>query len=639
MSQETVERTMEDAIRSEIEKENLQSTIDQLIREVVAEEAGQSSEVDPEIVVARLLDSTSIQSLVQRVLATTPTRQQSQPPKTNLPLKVKEQVVEGRQYLYLHVCGGRAFIDYLGIKATPRDGNQTSLTVHLALNSQRFVTSGVPCVCEPQFNEGFLFDLQLLKPGLSNKVDNSELLSLDCTITVAVVRHEGQQGSPTTLLSVHEVEWRSLLTQPSGTTKIVCQLMGIGSEQEVPIGLLDMEATLVPAMAYPLQASVVSKYLQERKTLVGERRRLFNTYAQKWWQEYLDASASHSSRLLQLFAMDECGKYRFVCEFVRRLEVGRLLKSPEEAARWISVMPSSTLHQLPAGSNKLWYTLPIALIARSLGTESKCCLLCSILLGYGLDAWVCAGTRRSGSPHAWVMTRGPYCAVTFWETTTGSRYLHKVGQKAAHGYGTISAVFSDSSFYANSQASDKIEYCSFSLEDSSAWKMMSPSALSSMIVKSPCLVPLTPASSEENKRSSDMEVQLRVYIIEHRSDTGLSSNFDDHLSYILTPALWSYERRAVDGDGGTEGRGTELFSAALMHTVPEGHTFKAFPFHFVHCSPRRAFTTILNSGIGREIVECRGDKVSLAVRCLTVCYPEHVYVTWLVVACSYRPIG
>lgn len=46
-------------------------------------------------------------------------------------------------------------------------------------------------------------------------------------------------------------------------------------------------------------------------------------------------------------------------------------------------------------------------------------MLCSVLLGFGLDAWVCVGTRRSGSPHTWVMTRGPYSAVTFWETTTG----------------------------------------------------------------------------------------------------------------------------------------------------------------------------------------------------------------------------
>lgn len=76
-------------------------------------------------------------------------------------------------------------------------------------------------------------------------------------------------------------------------------------------------------------------------------------------------------------------------------------------------------------------------------------------------------------------------------------------------------------------------------------------------------------------------------------DRGLSSHFDDHLSYVLTPALWSYEREAIDSGGLAEIRSAELFSAALMNTVPEGYTFKGFPLHFMHSSPRRAFTAIL----------------------------------------------
>nr|XP_045583392.1 centrosomal protein of 76 kDa-like [Procambarus clarkii] len=595
MAEENAERrAMEDVVRSEIEKENLQATIDQMIREVVSEEVGRSSHVNLETVVARLLDSITVQSMVQRVLAGCTPQQSTHPPVGNLPGNLQEQVVQGRRYLYLRVCGGRAFVDYLGKEGIPSPaGGQASLNIHLALHNQRFAIYGVPCVCEPKINEGFLFDLQHFKPDHCNMLNNSELLTLDAPITVAVVRQEGDQGTPTSLLSVHILEWRSLLAQPSPTSKVVCQLMGIGSEHEVPVGLLDIEVTLVPPVGSPLQAPVVSKYLEEIKNQRGERRRLFRTYAQKWWQEYLNASTSHSSRLVQMFAMDECGKYRFVCEFVRKFEVGRMLKSPEEAARWVSVMPVIPIHHLPACSNRLWFTLPIAVIARSLSTESKCTLLCSILLGYGLDAWVCVGTRRSGTPHAWVMMRGPYSAVTFWEAATGSRYLHKVGQKAAHDYGSIGSVFNNKHFYANCQTSDKIEYCNFFLEDSSAWKMMSSSATSSMTEKRSCLIPLTPAACDENKRSTDMEVKLRLFIIEHRSDNGLSAHFDEHLCYMLTPALWSYERNATEGDDDTKSRGAELFSAALMHTVPEGHIFKAFPLHFVHCSPRRAFSTIL----------------------------------------------
>ncbi|XP_071531063.1 centrosomal protein of 76 kDa-like isoform X5 [Panulirus ornatus] len=555
MAEESIRvRSVEDAIRSEIEKENLQSAIDKLIREVVSEEAGQSSVVNPESIVARLLDSSTIQSLVQRVSASSRKAQTSHFPTGNLPLHVQEQIVPGRRYLYLRVCNGRAFVDHLKVKTSPAVDNQSYLTFHLALRSQRFETHGVPCVCEPAINEGFLFDLQLLKPDHGNILDCSELLTLDAPITLAAVRQEGLHRTATTLLSVYILDWRSVLARTSATTKLVCHLMGIGSEQQVPVGLLDLEATMFPSLELSLQTTVVSEYIQETNNRVGERRRLFIAYARQWWQEYTEASSSHSLRPVRIFSMDECGKNRFACEFVQKLEVGRALRSPEEAARWISILPTTSANQSPIGPCKPWYTLPTALMVRSL-------------------------------------------------------------------------------------ASDKVEYCNFFLDNSSSWKKMSDSATSSMIEKVPCLMPLTPASDDGNKRSVDMEVQLQVLIIEHRSDAGLSTQFNEHLGYILTPALWSYEREAVNGGDNMESRGAELFSAALMHTVPDGHTFKAFPFHFTHRSPRRAFNTILNSSIGREIVECRGDRVTLAIRSVTVCYPEHVFVTWLMVACSYRPVG
>lgn len=57
---------------------------------------------------------------------------------------------------------------------------------------------------------------------------------------------------------------------------------------------------------------------------------------------------------------------RFVCEFVRRLEVGEALKSPEEAARWVSILPSSLSSQVPADLKKPWFTLNTAVMVGSL---------------------------------------------------------------------------------------------------------------------------------------------------------------------------------------------------------------------------------------------------------------------------------
>ena len=54
--------------------------------------------------------------------------------------------------------------------------------------------------------------------------------------------------------------------------------------------------------------------------------------------------------------------------------------------------------------------------------EDHAVLLCSLLLGFGQDAYVCVGTKAKGLPHAWVMTRGhSNTTVTFWESITGQR--------------------------------------------------------------------------------------------------------------------------------------------------------------------------------------------------------------------------
>lgn len=53
--------------------------------------------------------------------------------------------------------------------------------------------------------------------------------------------------------------------------------------------------------------------------------------------------------------------------------------------------------------------------------EAHACLLCSLLLGFGLDAYVCIGTKAKGLAHAWVMTRPQGGEVVFWESITGQR--------------------------------------------------------------------------------------------------------------------------------------------------------------------------------------------------------------------------
>lgn len=55
--------------------------------------------------------------------------------------------------------------------------------------------------------------------------------------------------------------------------------------------------------------------------------------------------------------------------------------------------------------------------------EDHAILLCSLLLGFGLDAYVCVGTKSKGAVHAWVVTISIEGTVVFWESLNGHRYV------------------------------------------------------------------------------------------------------------------------------------------------------------------------------------------------------------------------
>lgn len=76
-------------------------------------------------------------------------------------------------------------------------------------------------------------------------------------------------------------------------------------------------------------------------------------------------------------------------------------------------------------------------------------------------------------------------------------------------------------------------------------------------------------------------------------DLDLTTVWDDHLSYLLSSALSAYEMERCTGVS----CGNEEFQDAVRRAVPDGHTFKGFPIHFLHRNARRAFATCLRSDL------------------------------------------
>ncbi|XP_071957356.1 centrosomal protein of 76 kDa-like [Antedon mediterranea] len=566
----------------------------------------------------------------------------------SVPLR-KGNVDPTRRNLYLQVLGGKAFLEHLQ-EPQPVPGQVTStFTLHINFRGQRFKSRPVPCACEPDFQEGFLLELHKDRGGDANKMaDCTSMLSMSDPIHLVLIKTDSSGN--TSLVSSHYLEWRSVLSANDARTTMAVEIMGVGSENKVPVGMLQIRIELIPTPSQKLARDVISTQIDLEKNRQAERERLFLVYAKQWWREYLQIRETHQHRLVKIFAQDENAINRPVCAFVKPLRAGRLLDTTRQAARFVSVIGYEKAPSLGGGSQQeLWCNLHTFFCKNKGDCEDHVVLLCSLLLGFGLDAYVCVGTKAKSVPHTWVMTISPDGDVVFWESLTGHRYVHLSidpddppavdHPKTEYPYRAIGCVFNHQRFYANNQPSDTVELCRFHLHDDTLWKAMSVDALQSVcgadnLPSWPNHSPLCPNITDASLTSNDLEYQLRGFVTDQRKDLGLTTVWDDQLSYLLTPALAAYEQERLTGVSS----GNEEFQHAIRRSVPDGHTFKGFPIQFIHKNARRAFATCLRSQVCEDIICCRGDHVRLAVRVRVFTYPESACATWVMFACKYKSV-
>ncbi|XP_043923127.1 centrosomal protein of 76 kDa [Protopterus annectens] len=561
----------------------------------------------------------------------------------------KVNIDPSRRYLYLQVNGGKAFLEHLQ-EPEPLPGQICpTFILYMHFRNQRFRSKPVPCACEPDIQDGFLLEIHRDSLGDGSKMaDATTLLSICDPIHMVLIKHD--PSGETTLLASHFLEWRSVLSSPDGKISTAVELLGVGAESKVPVGVLNIKLELYPRLNQILSQEIVNTQFTLERQRTAEKERLFLVYAKQWWREYLQIRPSHSTRLVKIFAQDENGVNRPVCCYVRPVRAGRLLDTPRQAARFVNLLGYERAPVVGGGGKQeQWCTL-LGFLCRNKGDcEDHATLLCSLLLGFGLAAYVCVGTKAKGVPHTWVMTCGIDGTVTFWESLMGHRYIHKpinpddpplVEQpKPTYPYRTVGCVFNHQSFFANCQPSDAVELSVFDLRDESRWKAMSEEAIKSVCspgstVSLPPFPPLCAPVIDAAVVSNDIELELRALVSAHRKDLDLSTVWDDQLSYLLSPALAAYEIERTTGISA----GNEEFQDAIRRAVPDGHTFKGFPIHFVHRNARRAFATCLRSPFCEEIICCRGDHVRLAVRVRVFTYPESACALWIMFACKYRSV-
>ena len=547
------------------------------------------------------------------------------------------------QRLLLHVLllGGRAFAhEGLTVDNDDASGDRGTVCACLQFGAQRFRSQSVPFCAEPKLSDGVLLELPLPDAAATAAIGAAGVPSMAMLETLRALC---RQCEPIHVLVLHTVrgrerllsscmlEWRQVLHHGRQTLSI--ELPGVGAEATLPVGALELKLELLPrpkAEACMTEAEVMLSLKRERDTQVEAERRFF-AYARAWWAQYVEMSPTHATRAVKLFALSELGTQRPVSAFVRPLPAARLLPTPRHAAHFVALLRHRRDPAAGAAATDVWRTAHATLATQSGETEEHALLLCSLLLGFGLEAYVCLGADGRGS-HAFVLTRSLDGALTFWESLSGASYP----LPGPHPYTELACVFNHRALYANTQASCSLEHASLDLADPSAWKPMD-AALMQAITPLP-MTKLRPSTLGDVVALEEArEAQLRALVDVHRAGLGLAApgvRWDDELAERLAPALAAYETERRTGHAAID---NALFADAIRRKVSSGFTFKGFPHHFVTSEAEPILRAWLRDEVALSILQCRASKASLAVRLQIHPMPEDVVSVWAMLAIAYRP--
>ena len=249
-----------------------------------------------------------------------------------------------KRYLLVHVRGGRAFLEHINEEGdTSMPGHhyrRPTFTLYVCFRGQRYQSREVPCACEPDIHEMFLLLLSRhhgADDGVQQKLSSRDALSIADPVHLVLVRSDF--GGEREVVGTARVEWRGALSVDSGRLSVPVELGGYGAEARITAGVLEVQFEVVARGSDCMQEDVVATQLKIEQNRYSEAERMFLVYAKQWWREYLQIREGHSQRLVKIFAQDEKGCNWPVFAYVHTLRGGRLLESPRQAARFVSLIP------------------------------------------------------------------------------------------------------------------------------------------------------------------------------------------------------------------------------------------------------------------------------------------------------------
>lgn len=314
---------------------------------------------------------------------------------------------------------------------------------------------------------------QTLQMGFSpifeaNQTTFDYLLKLRCPLSISILEEDEQTGARV-LLGEKQIEWRFVLVHKSLSMN---HEFAHANLAKGPLGILKINYQLVTKGGHKVKVSeeALDGQLEAESKSVALKAKSFFDFSQIWYSEYKQLKSDFGKRAVKIYvehntsvAFDsgqfDAAPLKPIFTYLSKLKL-RGIDSPEHAARFVSLIPF-TKEEQATKPLATWRNLH-SFVAEGRGSvQDHSSLLCSLLLGFGLDAFVCVGSCSDGA-HCWVVTRtienmasGQKMQVYFWESLTGAKYSQN-DPKVNYLYRRVGSLFSDKQFFANLQESDTV---------------------------------------------------------------------------------------------------------------------------------------------------------------------------------------
>jgi hypothetical protein len=241
-------------------------------------------------------------------------------------------------------------------------------------------------------------------------------------------------------------------------------------------------------------------------------------------------------------------------------------------------------------------------------------LLCNLILGFSLEAFVTLGLDSNHSSKAWitVLTNDK---PEFWDPLSGSIIPENE-------ITSLGCLFNNHKFYANISP---LESPKVNLTDSSCWKEL-------ILPRHSCQqfnILRHSLSDQENSLKLEFEIRkdLIQFIKSFRSNHSLDTDICEELSWIQSSTLYSLEMSKLLSTV------NEMENLGIKSKLKPGEIYRGHPIQVNFLNSYRLFSVLLESLNGRKLI-LKGS-IRLGVSVKLYFYGESSLALWVLVGAIY----